>query len=35
MADWREGCVEGMSVYLINEFSVRKDILTTYTYSIS
>ena len=35
MADWGEGFVEGMSVYLINEFFVRKDILTAYTYSIS
>ena len=35
MADRGESCVEGMSVYLSNEFFVRKDILTFYTYSIS
>ena len=35
MANWREGCVEGMSVSLNNEFFVRKDILTAYTYLIS
>ena len=35
MADWGEGCDEGMSVFLINEFFVRKDILTAYTYLIS